>query len=86
MSYPEPQEKYTVFSPTKPVEDLLPVEALALLNRWAKLRNYFYYDDLDFLYEIKEQKIAEWLEKGELTPTAVIVRETSAISPSAATA
>lgn len=73
------KHEYKGFHTTKPVESLLPVEALALLNRWAKL-HYFYHDDLDLLYEIKEEKIAEWLKDGEIAATSIIIRESPAIA------
>ena len=72
------QQEYKGFSTNKPVHSLSPVEALAFLNRWAKLRNYFYYEDINILYEIKEEKIAEWLKSAEVISTAIIVRESEA--------
>ena len=59
----------------KPLHELLPVEALVYLNRWAKLKDRFYHYDRDTLYDIKDEKIAEWIAEGELIPAKVIVRE-----------
>lgn len=73
------QQKALGFYTTKPVEKLKPIEALALLNRWAKIRNYFWDRDIDFLYEIKDRKIREWLETKELFANAIILRPTPAI-------
>ncbi len=42
-------DEHKGFVATKPVEQLQAVEALALLNRWVKLKDYFYYDDRDAL-------------------------------------
>lgn len=73
-------QEYKGFNTTKPVESLLPVEALALLNRWAKTRSYFYYDDIDRLYQVKDYYIARWLSSKELIPTAIIVRESPVVT------
>lgn len=73
-------EQLKSFTPTCPVEQLSPVEALVLLNRWMKLKSYFYYDDLDALYELKDEKIAEFVKSGQLRVTSVIVRESPAIA------
>lgn len=59
----------------KPIVELKPVEALALINRWLKLENYFYYDDRDKLYDLKYRKIVEWLELKEMVATAIIKRD-----------
>ncbi len=67
------------FIATKPVEQLQPVEALALLNRWVKLKDYFHYDDRDTLYALKNRQIAKFVRAGEMQATAVIVRESQAI-------
>lgn len=63
------------FVPISPVEELKPIEALALVNRWMKLKHYFYYEDLNALYELKDQKIVEFVKAGEMQATTVIVRE-----------
>ncbi|MEC4885655.1 MAG: hypothetical protein SAL70_30720 [Scytonema sp. PMC 1070.18] len=59
----------------KPVSELTPVQALALVNRWAKLKEYFWYDDKDALYDLKDRKIAEWVTSNEMIPTFIIRRE-----------
>ncbi len=68
------------FEASSTIERLAPVEALALINRWAKLKSYFHRDDIDALYELKDQKISEFVCCGEMIATAVIVRESPAIA------
>jgi hypothetical protein len=58
-----------------PVSELTPLQALALVNRWAKLKGYFWYDDKDALYDLKDRKIAEWVTSGKMIPTFIIRRE-----------
>lgn len=72
--------EHSSFFTNEPVENLKPVEALALINRWAKLKSYFYYDDIDALYELKDRKVKELVEAGEMVATAVIARESPAIA------
>lgn len=72
-------DEHKGFVATKPVEQLQAVEALALLNRWVKLKDYFYYDDRDALQALKNRQIAEFVRAGEMQATAVIVRESEAI-------
>lgn len=64
---------------TKPINELLPVEALALVNRWAKLKSYFFYDDRDALYALKDREIAKMFKAGNLIAVKVIARESDAI-------
>lgn len=63
----------------KPITELTPVQALALVNRWAKLKSDFFYDDVDALYELKYCKIVEWVRAGEMIATKVIMRLSPAI-------
>ena len=74
------ENQHKGFVATVTLEELLPVEALALVNRWAKLKSYFYHDDRDALYTLKDRKIAEFVKAGEMKAVAVIVRESEAIS------
>jgi len=67
------------FDITKPIEELSEVEALVLVNRWVKCKNYFYHDDRDILYAIKDQKIDSWLKSGELKVNKIIQRESPTI-------
>ena len=73
-------ENYSSFKTEKACSDLLPVEALALINRWAKVKNRFYYEDVNALYQIKEEKISEWLANGEIVATTIITRESHALA------
>ena len=66
------------FVTNKKVEELLPVEALVFVNRWAKSDN-FYYEDRDALYDLKDGKIHQWLKSEELKITGVIERESEVI-------
>lgn len=68
-----------IYVPNKPITELKPVQALALINRWVKLKSYFYYADVDALYELKDRKIAEWVEADEMVATKIIMRPSPAI-------
>lgn len=63
-----------------PLVNLHPHQALTLLNRWAKLKDYFYHADRNALYALKGKTIAGWLATGEVTATRLICRESPAIS------
>ncbi len=63
-----------VYTAGAPVNQLHPHQALALINRYAKLKNHFYYADIDVLYDIKDSKIQEWVKAGEMVATKVIQR------------
>lgn len=65
-----------VYIAQKPIEQLSQIEALALINRWLKLPNYFWYDDKDVLYAIKEKKLATWCQSKEMIVTRVVMRDT----------
>jgi hypothetical protein len=56
------------------VEQLHPHVCLALINRYSKLKDEFYYADIDVLYAIKESKIGEWVSSGQMIATKVIKR------------
>jgi hypothetical protein len=62
------------YSATSPVSELLPVQALALLNRWAKLKYHFQLCDVEYLYVIKDRKILEWINSNEMMATRIIRR------------
>ncbi len=63
-----------VYTAGAPVNELHPHQALALINRYAKLKNDFYYADLNVLYDIKDSKIREWVKVGEMVATKIIQR------------
>lgn len=63
----------------KPIDKIVPIEAMVLVNRWAKLKDEFYYDDRDALYDLKDRKIAEMVRNGKAIATKVITRETDAM-------
>lgn len=65
-----------VYVASKPIEELHQHEALALVNRYAKLKGK-HYEDIDYLYSIKHRKILEWLNEGTLKATKVIKRESN---------
>lgn len=71
----DPTDKY---SPKVPLEKLKPVEALALVNRWAK-SNRLQQADRDALYDLKDRKLAEFLKHSEVALVAVIIRESPTI-------
>ena len=64
---------------TKPMSELLPVEVLVLLNRWAKAKSKFYREDLYYLLKVKGSLIYELLQKGEMVPIKIITRDTPVI-------
>lgn len=55
----------------KPIDKIVPIEAMVLVNRWAKLKDEFYYDDRDALYDLKDRKIAEMVRNGKAIATKV---------------
>jgi|GEM_PF-2915031 len=63
-----------VYTAEAPVNQLHSHQVLALINRYAKLKNYFYYADIDVLYDIKDSNIREWVKAGEMVATKVIQR------------
>ena len=65
-----------VYVASKPIEELHQHEALALVNRYAKLKGK-HYEDIDYLYSIKHRKILNWLNEGTLKATKVIKRESN---------
>ncbi|MBW4507923.1 MAG: hypothetical protein KME64_15620 [Scytonematopsis contorta HA4267-MV1] len=64
-----------IFIVEKSLNNLSQLEALVLINQWAKVQVYFRYDDKNKLDEIKHQKIQELFNSGILEITKVIVGE-----------
>ena len=62
------------FSTDKKCQELLPIEVLVFVNRWAK-SDILCREDRYALYDIKDLKIKEWLNSGELQITGIIKRE-----------
>jgi hypothetical protein len=52
-------------------------QAMSLINRWVKLKDYWHHDDRDELYALKSQKLIEWLSSGDIITTGLIKRESS---------
>ncbi len=67
------------FTAEIPISQLHPHQALALINRWIKLKGYWFHEDRDALYKLKDDCILEWVKEGTMIPTKVIERETEAI-------
>lgn len=67
------------FTTANPITQLHPHQVLALINRWAKLKSYWYYADRDVLYHLKDELIFKWVNKGSMVATKVIQRESSVI-------
>ena len=61
----------------KSLEEMLPVERLVWLNRWAKVKD-FHKEDTDLLYSVKDKKILEMVESGTMAATKVVVRQSPA--------
>ncbi len=72
-------ETFTPVELSKPINELTQIEALVLVNRWLKMKSYFFYADSDELYALKGRKIAEFVRNGSLRMVKVIRRETEAI-------
>jgi hypothetical protein len=64
-----------VYTTQKPIDQLTQIEALVLINRWLKLPNYFWYDDKDELYSIKEKKLINWCRTEEIIVTRIVMRD-----------
>lgn len=62
-----------------PISQLHPHQVLVLINRWIKLKHYWFHEDRDALYKLKETLIKEWVEEGTMAPIKIIQRETKAI-------
>jgi hypothetical protein len=69
-----------VFVTSLPISELHPHQVLALVNRWAKLKGYWYDRDLDALYNLKDQLIKTWVDSGSMSATKIIRRESPAIA------
>ena len=67
------------FTAEIPVSQVHPHQALALINRWIKLKGYWFHEDRDALYKLKDDCILEWVKEGTMIPVKVIERETEAI-------
>lgn len=65
---------------SKPIDELSELEALVLMNRWVKLKGYFFYDDRDALYDRKDGILKRFLAEGILRVSKVVQRETQAIA------
>jgi len=74
------QTENKAYQANKPLEELSPVEALVLINRWLKLKSRFYYADADKLYSIKTQQILKMFQEGAMLATRVIVRDTEVLA------
>ncbi|MGB3208298.1 MAG: hypothetical protein WBB28_25215 [Crinalium sp.] len=57
----------------KSLKEMLPVERLVWLNRWAKVKD-FYREDADLLFATKDAKIIEMIKSGAMVATKVVVR------------
>ncbi|AFZ11565.1 hypothetical protein Cri9333_0622 [Crinalium epipsammum PCC 9333] len=57
----------------KSLKEMLPVERLVWLNRWAKVKD-FYREDADLLFATKDAKIIEMIKSGAMVATKVVAR------------
>lgn len=69
-----------VFVAVIPVDQLHPHQALTLVNRWAKLKGYWYQNHLEALYTLKDKLIFQWVDQGSMVVNKVIQRESLAIA------